>query len=383
MAQGYILYVILATAAGLVAANFPIGRYSPDEDISVAIVDSTIARFSPETVGPWQYFTGLYLLGQYQVYKRTEKKEYLTYIQEWADRFVDDDGYVNITFNSLDSMQAGNVFLVLYEETSQDKYQKAASQIREAVNTYPRTSDGAFWHATSLDYQLWADGTFMINPFLVQHGAMFGDSDSANREASDQLILYGKHLQVDNGLLQHAYDESRAESWADPETGRSAEQWCRAMGWYGLAIMDVTDLLPPDHANFPSIVETLRKFAEGIKRYQDDESGRWFQVVNRGDLEDNWTETSCSAMFVNTLSRAIQKGYIGDEYAATVTKGYRGVIERVVTNSEGLTDVVDICIGTGVGDLPFYLNRPRETNDLHGLGAVLLMLERVPSSSST
>jgi unsaturated rhamnogalacturonyl hydrolase len=34
-------------------------------------------------------------------------------------------------------------------------------------------------------------------------------------------------------------------------------------------------------------------------------------------------------------------------------------------------------VGTGVGDLAYYLARPRKTNEIHGLGAFLAMYEQV------
>lgn len=353
------------------------GSSSLHKDWSVAIVESTMARFTPEAVGDWEYTTGLYLLGQYEVYQRTGDSRYLSYIQEWADRFVDDNGYTNNTFDSLDSMQAGNIFLVMHKETGEAKYKIAARQIRARLSTYPRTQDGGFWHATTWEHQLWADGTFMVNPFLIRYGAVYDDAKYANDETTKQLIVYGQHLQVGNGLLQHAYDESRLAEWANPQTGRSAEQWCRAIGWYGLAMMDILDLLPSHHPRRSHVVSNLQRFAAGVKNYQDAESGRWFQVVNKGDLDDNWTETSCSAMFTNTLSRAMEKGYIGREYKSAMLRGYAGVLDRVQENADGLTDISEICVGTNVGDLASYLSRPRATNDLHGLGAVLLMIEQV------
>ena len=45
-------------------------------------------------------------------------------------------------------------------------------------------------------------------------------------------------------------------------------------------------------------------------------------------------------------------------------------------NAEGNTEISEICIGTNVGDLPFYLARPRAVNDLHGIGAFLIMNEQ-------
>ena len=347
-------------------------------DWSVGIVDSTLERYTPYTFEGWQYFTGFYLLGQYEVYKRTGEERYLDFIQQWADRWIDDQGNLNVEIHSLDFMQAANVFLLLHEETKDSKYRQAASHVRNLLDDYPRTQDGGFWHAEDLPHQLWSDGVFMVNPFLIRYGAMFDESDYANDEAVRQLKVYGKHLQVDNGLLQHAYDESRQQDWSDPETGRSEEQWCRAMGWYGLTMMDVLDVLPEEHHGRGDIIKRLERFAKGVVKYQDHRSGRWFQVVNKGYEEENWTETSCSAMFTYVLSRSLEKGYLKDRgLSAAVSRGASGVLERIGKNDEGLTDVQEICIGTGVGNLSFYFNRPRATNDLHGLGAVLLMLEQV------
>lgn len=375
----HIFQLVISIALGGAVSHRPVPHDS-ETDWSVAIVDSTIARYTPATIGPWGYTTGLYLLGQYEVYQRTKDVRYLDYIQAWANRYVDANGNLNDALGSLDSMQAGNILLALHSETNETKYFKAASQIRNRLDSYPRTRDGGLWHFVSYGPELWADGTFMINPFLIRYGVAFDDSDYAYNETTTQLLVYGNHLQVENGLLQHGYDESRTEAWADAETGLSQEQWCRAMGWYGMALTNVLDLLPDDHFNRPYVLDKLQKFVDGVVTYQDEESGRWFQVVNKADLDENWTETSCSAMFTNTISTSLEKGYIHDEdgsYEAAVSRGYAGVLERVRKNKNGLTDISDICVGTNIGNLTFYLNRPRRTNDLHGLGAVLLMLEQV------
>ena len=354
-------------------------------DWSVSIVESTMARHSPDNIGGWGYISGLYMLGQYQVYKRTHNPRYLSYIQSWADRFVHSDGHLNTTLDSLDSMQPANVLLLLHAETVMDKYRTAAAQVRHRLLSYPRTADGGFAHFVTREHQLWADGVFMVNPFLARYGAAYGSEGGyTDDETTSQLIIYGDYLQAGNGLLQHAYDEAREQDWADPETGLSAEQWCRAVGWYGMAVMDILDIIPREHPNRRDILDKLQRFVAGVKQYQDAETGRWFQVINRGDLDDNWTETSCSAMFTTTISKALDRGYIHDrhgEYRKVVERGYAGVLDRVQKNSEGLTDVLEICVGTDVGDLAWYLERPRATNDQHGLGAVLLMLEQVAHSS--
>ena len=56
------------------------------------------------------------------------------------------DGSIGQSFNSLDSMQAGRLLVILHHETGQDRYHKAAKKIVDRLATYPRTSDGGFWH---------------------------------------------------------------------------------------------------------------------------------------------------------------------------------------------------------------------------------------------
>jgi unsaturated rhamnogalacturonyl hydrolase len=213
-------------------------------DWSKALVESTMKRSTPSSFGGWGYTQGLYLWGQYLVYKRTGEEKYLTYIKNWADRFVDSSGKISNSFNNLDSMQSGNVLLALYQETHQARYKTAAAKIRKRLSTYPRTKDGGFWHGTSRAHQLWLDGTFMVLPFLVRYGNLFGDSTYANTEAVNQLLVYNSHLKSSTGLLYHAYDESGDQSWASSSGHHSPEFWCRAIGWYGMATTEVLEAIP-------------------------------------------------------------------------------------------------------------------------------------------
>ncbi len=344
-------------------------------DWSVAVVESTMRRATPARFGGWGYTQGLYLYGQYLVYQRTGDPRYLAYIKEWADRFVDPAGNINNSFNNLDSMQSGNVLLILYKETGDVRYKTAADKIRRRLDTYPRTADGGFWHATSRQHQLWSDGVFMVLPFLIRYGKAFGDSAYANDEVANQLLIYAQHLQVDSGLFIHAWDESGQQPWADPVTHRSPEHWCRAIGWYGMASTQVLDELPADHPKRQQIIDVVRKLVVAMARFQDPVTGRWFQVVDKGSVAGNWTETSCSSMYTYTIAKAVQRGYVGLRFLPAAIKGYRGVLAKASVGPDGLTDIVDICIGTNVGDLAFYFARPRATNDLHGLGAFLIMNE--------
>lgn len=352
---------------------------SPDRDWSVAMVESTMARYTPSGIGGWSYPVGLYLYGQYLTYERTHDTRYLTYIKDYVDRFVKSDGSIGQSFNSLDSMQAGRLLVILHHETGQDRYRKAAKKIVDRLAGYPRTSDGGFWHAdtASRAHQLWADGVYMVNPFLVEYGEEFGDSSYTDDEAAKQLAVYGSHLQVANGLLRHAYDESKTAGWADPRTGLAPEHWCRAVGWYSMAIVNVLDGIPQNHPRRAQLLGVFRKLAAGLEKDQDPATGRWFQVIDKGARGDNWTETSCSSMFTYALSRGAQQGYLDQHFKAVAHRGYQGVLARLSVGSDGRTNLADISIGTNVGDYAYYIARERATNDLHGLGAFLIMNEQL------
>lgn len=373
------LTTVAATAPPTPLPRTPVGIPVAAQDWSVALIDSTMARYTPSTIGGWSYPVGLYLYGQYLTYKRTHDARYLTYIKSYVDRFVSSDGSISQSFNSLDSMQAGRLLTILHHETGQDRYRKAALKIRNRLNTYPRTSDGGFWHAdtSSRAHQLWSDGVYMVNPFLVEYGKEFGDATYANDEAAKQLYVYGNHLQVANGLLKHAYDESKTASWADPATGLAPEHWCRAVGWYAMAIVNVLDAIPVDHPRRPQLVGIFRRLAAGLEKTQDPATGRWFQVIDKGGRGDNWTETSCSSMFTYALSRGAQQGYLDPHYASVAQRGYQGVLARISVGSDGRTNLTDISIGTNVGDYAYYIARDRATNDFHGLGAFLIMNEQL------
>lgn len=354
-------------------------------DWSRAVVESTMKRYpNPAEFGSWGYAKALYLFGEYLVWKRTGDPRYLQYVKGWVDAHVDAQGNLDHNTDSLDSMMPGNLLLLLYQETGEEKYKLGADKIKQRFSTYPRTADGGFWHATvaSRQHQLWGDGVFMSMPFLVRYGRLFGDSAYANDEAAKQLIVYASHLHSPEGLLYHAYDESGAAAWADPATHHSAEFWCRAMGWFGMTLVDILDVLPANDPRRPQLIAMLRDLVRGLAKYQDRQTGLWYQVVDKGSDPGNWLETSSSSMYSYVISLAVKRGYVDKSFEAVAKKGYAGVLTKVALDSDGMANISDICEGTNVADLAYYFARKRNVNDFHGLGAFLIMNEHFLTSAS-
>jgi len=359
-------------------------------DWSTAMVESTMKRFpTAGDLGSWGYAKSLYLYGQYLVYKRTGDPKLLQYIKAWVDSHVDENGVVTntnaegqpteIKFDNLDSMLPGNLLLLMYQETKDNKYKLAADRIRLRFNTYPRTKDGGFWHATSKsrEWQLWGDGVFMSMPFLLRYGVMFGDSQYAFDEATKQLKIYASHLNdPKTGLMFHAYDESAQTAWADPVTKHSAFFWCRAMGWFGMTLIETLELLPKNHPNRPALISQVQQLVKAWSNFQDKKTGLWYQIVNMGTNSENWLETSSSSMYTYVTAMAVDRGYVNKSYLKTSTAGRSGVLTKISLGPDGMTNITDICEGTNVADLAYYFARKRNANDFHGLGAFLIMNEK-------
>ncbi|MNC43679.1 Unsaturated rhamnogalacturonyl hydrolase YteR [compost metagenome] len=57
---------------------------------------------------------------------------------------------------------------------------------------------------------------------------------------------------------------------------------------------------------------------------------------------------------------------------AAARKGYEGLIRVLQQDEQGRLILPDICIGTSAGDYENYVTRPKVSNDLHGVGALVM-----------
>ena len=173
------------------------------------------------------------------------------------------------------------------------------------------------------------------------------------------------------GLWYHAWDESRKADWCNPETGLAPEFWGRSIGWVPVAIQDVLAQMDPDDERRAALEQYVRDLLTSLLRYQSAD-GRWYQVVNKGDQPGNWLENSCSCLYAAALARAARTGLMGAEAIDAAKRAFDGVVNSLEWQGEDI-QIGHVCIGTGVGNYQFYCDRPCVTNDLHGVGAFLLM----------
>ncbi len=337
----------------------------------------------PGKPAKWSYDQGVILKGIEAVWKLYGDAKFFEYIQRSMDFYVQEDGsirdYKRDEFN-IDHLNNGKVVMMLYDITGKPKYKKAIDYMRTQLDEHPRTHEGSFWHKKIYPWQVWLDGLYMGQPFYAEY-AMHYKQDSAFDDIAKQFILIERHARdKKTGLLYHGWDESKEQAWANKETGCSPNFWARAMGWYGVAMVDALDYFPAKHPGRDSIIAILNRFVKAIVKVQDAKSGVWYDVLDMPNKPKNYKESSASCMLAYTIAKAVRKGYIPALYSANAKKGYNGIIKEFIeVDSTGQTNLKGTVTVSGLGGKPYrdgsfdyYMSEPVITNDPKGIGAFIM-----------
>lgn len=335
----------------------------------------------------WSYTNGLVLSACIKVYEQTNNQKYYDYIYAYANELIDSTGTIKtykLSNQNLDMIKSGDVLLYLYPKTKEERFLKAIETLNSQMETQPKTSEGGYWHKQIYPYQMWLDGLYMAEPFHIQYAKEYIKDANKTQKIYDDVVLQFDLIQKHSfdeksGLLYHGWDESKEQKWANKETGNSPHFWSRAMGWYGMAMVDVLDFLPKNHPGRSKIISYLNIFAEAVTKVQH-ESGLWYQVLDQGDREGNYLEASGTAMFTYTFAKGVRKGYLPKTYSVVANKAYSGIINNLLSIEEnGVVNLNQVCGVAGLGGNPYrdgsfeyYVNEIIRPNDPKGTGPFIL-----------
>ncbi|GAA4321591.1 DUF4350 domain-containing protein [Flaviaesturariibacter amylovorans] len=335
-----------------------------------------------DKVAKWRYDQGVILKGVEGIWNATGDGRWFRYMQQSMDFYVQPDGsikgYKPDEYN-IDHLNNGKVLLSLYQVTGQEKYRKAVALLFSQLRTHPRTSEGSFWHKKIYPGQVWLDGLYMGQPFYAAYAQVFGGGDSIYNDITRQFTLIEKHARdPKTGLLYHGWDETRAQQWANKQTGLSPHVWGRALGWYGMALVDALDFYPPKHPGRDSLIGILSRFAAGVTSVQDAKTGLWYDIPNLPKEPKNYVEASASSMLVYTLAKGVRLGYLPARYTVQAKKGYDGIRKAFIKTENGQTDLHGTVAVSGLGGKPYrdgsfayYMSEPVIVNDPKGMGAFI------------
>jgi unsaturated rhamnogalacturonyl hydrolase len=328
----------------------------------------------------WSYEQGVVLNGLEMIWLKTGNDKYLKYIQKSIDLFVDKNGTIHtykMNDYNIDNIKPGGVLLTLFNVTKDEKYYNAAHTLRQQLKTHPRTHEGGFWHKKKYPYQMWLDGIYMAEPFYIKWALTFNETEAFD-DIANQFIWMESHVRdTETGLLYHGWDESRNAVWSKT-TGHSPNFWARAMGWYGMALVDVLQWFPKFHEKRQNIVDILKRYAVAVMKVQDNKTGLWWDVLNFPNRTGNYLESSASCMFVYTFAKGVRSGYLpSDPYLSAAKKGYEGITKYFIENDVKngilvLNNTVRVSSLDQDGTYDYYMKQKVVKNDPKGVGAFIL-----------
>ena len=311
-----------------------------------------------------------------------------------AQGYATDTRYAN-TDMTLDNMNAAKMYFPilagkLMSPDAKTVATKAISDVIDHMKTYnstyvigrgksaldntnasdvQKTMFGGWFHK-STDYtdQMWCDGQYMGPALLAQ---IIKHTGKTNNISSNDWDIIAKQFSItwaqlyDNntGLLYHGFTanpgDNASSSWASisKEKGiyHSASFWGRANAWYFLALVDILEVMPTDNAYYNTFKGYLTSLAAGIKNYQDETTGCWYQVMDKvpASLTGNYLEASCSSIFTAGYLKAIRLGLLDKAtYEPIAKKAYEGLVNQfmVYDNKDNSTiQLVHSCTSAGLG----------------------------------
>ena len=358
----------------------------------------------------WSYVMGIELEGMLDTYLKYGGEDIRRYCQEYTDTMINERGDIrgyNLLDYNLDNIRTGHFVTRMYMKWPEAKNLLAMKTMMKQLQDQPRTkADKVYWHKAIYAYQVWLDGIFMGLPYRCLTASITANNTELKRgddikiydDAVNQLkVTYERTLDPKTGLNRHAYDETRKAFWADPETGLSQHCWGRAQGWYTMALIEVLDALPESYSRRSEVIDLLRKDFDAILKWQDKQTGTWYQVMDSPGREGNYLESTCSAMFTYALLKAYRKGYVGAKYRDAGIRAYKGIINNFIrVNDDKTISLTNCCSVAGLGpavtpeveaamkkinpkgsvkenqkrdgSYAYYLSEPIRDNDAKGLG---------------
>lgn len=304
----------------------------------------------------WSYYNGVVMEGLFDIYEADPENngEYLDYVKEYLDAMIVTDetghkslnrrlaGYVD--YHGADCYKTAALLIRVATLTgNQDYLQICADLYRDLTDTsYINTSGHNvpkeyteealghnYWHCWAGNkapmFKVWLDGIYMLQPFISHYAAYIKDEKQLAL-IQERLDWVAKTLLAPNGMYYHA---------ANSAEDVCAFHWTRAMGWYGMAMVDVMEVLPESYMEARKAA--LKTFVDGMLKYQD-ESGLWANVADWKVTEINRLEVSGTSMIVYTILKGVRNGWLDASYKEAALKGFLAMVETKM-DEKGLHDI--------------------------------------------
>lgn len=323
------------------------------------------------------YEDGLMLLALLRAYEVSGDDVFANGLMNYLQANIDPSGkivsYEETEFN-IDNILAGNVLFSVWDATLDPKFLFAQEALMRQLKNHPRTKSGSFWHKLRYPNQIWLDGLYMGQVYYYQYGLLHDDKsiqeDVKHQVENVRSLLWDETKK----LYLHAYDETKTMQWANKETGHSPNVWSRSVGWFAMALVDLFEMAVAVDVVFAKrLGELLTELLVGMRIHKDPVYSMWRQVVDRPDVEDNYLETSGSAMLAYAMIKGARMGMLDASYLEEGTKTIEGIDKRYLSVVDGIYELDGICSVAGLdnekrdGSVAYYLSEKIAVNEIKGV----------------
>lgn len=221
-----------------------------------------------------------------------------------------------------------------------------------------RLEDGTLARNRPMANSIWLDDLFMSVPALAQMAKHSNNKEYFDDAVQQVLQFSDRMFNPEKGLYMHG--------WVQEMEDHPEFHWARANGWAVLTMVELLDVLPTEYEGRDEILKLLKAHIKGLASYQSSE-GFWHQLIDRND---SYLETSATAIYVYSIARAINQGYVDAKvYGPVVSLAWNAVASKVTDQGQ----VEGTCVGTGMAfDPAFYYYRPVNVYAAHSYGPLLL-----------
>ena len=253
----------------------------------------------------------------------------------------------------------GAALIKTYEKKQDKRYRDIIDTAANYIcNKQYKLEDGTLARQQPQTQSLWADDFYMSIPFLAQMGKLTGDKKYWDEAVKQVLQLSSRLFDKNKNLFDHGW--SAGNDKYDPKY-----YWSRANGWAMMAMAELLTVLPQNYPQRDNIVDLVNLTTQQLAGLQDG-TGLWHQML---DKESSYLETSGTAMFVFSIARGINGGWIDYTFAPVALAGWAALTTRVLIDGQ----IQGTCIGTAMAyDNIYYFSRPTSVNAMHSYGPVLL-----------
>jgi unsaturated rhamnogalacturonyl hydrolase len=268
--------------------------YAQSKSLAAEVAATTMATLWKVPVGAdtakptkWTYGQSIGLLGIARLWMQTANPAYFSYLQNSINYFISENGDIKfhkVQDYDIDNILFGRILLTLYNVTSQVKYYKAASLLRDQLKSQLHKNEGIL---------------YMREPFYAAYAKQFHEPEAFD-DIANRFIW----------MEQHARDAKT--------------------GLYEMALVDVLENFPVTHPKHDTLVSILKRRANAIKKLQDPLTGLWYDILNSPKEKEPRIVVSASAMFVYANAKAVRLGFLPASYLAVSKKGYDGILKQFI-----------------------------------------------------